>query len=300
MSSATGCATSRKRWSTWAPAPWSPVQHDTTVRNGSPTRFSGMIGSGGAKCQEGNPPYSRGAPAMKSRKYRRTSAASSHSNSMSPAKISPTGWRRNSNSVTTPKFPPPPRSAQNRSGYSVSLAVVMWPSARTTSADSKLSQDRPRARQIPDPAAEGEAGDASGRHDAARGRQPMGGRGVVHYGPGGPAPDARRPPLRIDQHPVQRRQVGHDGAVAGAEPGDAVPSAPDGEVAAAVTGVVHHRPDIAGVGAADDDRRMPVDHEVVDAPGILVIGVAGSDHLAGYVVGQRGHRCHGVLRVGLG
>jgi len=128
----------------------------------------------------------------------------------------------------------------------------------------------------------------------------MGGRGVVHYGPGGPAPDARRPPLRIDQHPVQRRQVGHDGAVAGAEPGDAVPSAPDGEVAAAVTGVVHHRPDIAGVGAADDDRRMPVDHEVVDAPGILVIGVAGSDHLAGYVVGQRGHRCHGVLRVGLG
>src|SRR5208337_2481805 len=155
--------------------------------------------SGGAKCQEGNPPYSRGAPAMKSRKYRRTSAASSHSNSMSPAKISPTGWRRNSNSVTTPKFPPPPRSAQNRSGYSVSLAVVMWPSARTTSADSKLSQDRPRARQIPDPAG---------------GRQPMGGRGVVHYGPGGPAPDARRPPLRIDQHPVQRRQVGHDGAVA--------------------------------------------------------------------------------------
>ena len=32
------------------------------------------------------------------------------------------GWSRNSNSVTTPKLPPPPRRPQNRSGCSVALA----------------------------------------------------------------------------------------------------------------------------------------------------------------------------------
>jgi len=35
-----------------------------------------------------------------------------------------TGWRRNLNDVTTPKFPPPPRTAQKRSGFWSALAVT--------------------------------------------------------------------------------------------------------------------------------------------------------------------------------
>ena len=35
--------------------------------------------------------------------------------------MGPTGWRRNSNSVTTPKLPPPPLMPQNRSAFSSSV-----------------------------------------------------------------------------------------------------------------------------------------------------------------------------------
>ena len=46
----------------------------------------------------------------------------------------PGGVRPEQEVVTTPKFPPPPRSAQKRSEFSVSEAVTKRPSARTISA----------------------------------------------------------------------------------------------------------------------------------------------------------------------
>ena len=45
--------------------------------------------------------------------------------------------------VTTPKLPPPPRMAQNSSGFSFSLANTTLPSASTTSAQIRLSQVSP-------------------------------------------------------------------------------------------------------------------------------------------------------------
>ena len=51
------------------------------------------------------------------------------------------------NDVTTPKLPPPPRSAQNRSGFSLSDAVTMRPSASTTSASTTLSHESPYLRR---------------------------------------------------------------------------------------------------------------------------------------------------------
>ena len=56
------------------------------------------------------------------------------------------GWSRNSNSVTTPKLPPPPRRPQNRSGFSVAVARTIAPSAVTTVYASTLSQARPNWR----------------------------------------------------------------------------------------------------------------------------------------------------------
>src|SRR5438477_1868085 len=55
----------------------------------------------------------------------------------------PTGCSRNSKEVATPKFPPPPRNAQNRSLCSSALAVKHWLSAVTRSTDSTLSQAKP-------------------------------------------------------------------------------------------------------------------------------------------------------------
>src|SRR6516164_7512645 len=54
-----------------------------------------------------------------------------------------TGWTRNSNEVTTPKLPPPPRSAQNKSSFSLALATRGFPSAVTISNERTLSQVRP-------------------------------------------------------------------------------------------------------------------------------------------------------------
>src|SRR5262245_7515525 len=70
------------------------------------------------------------------------------------ATAGPTGCKVNSKEVTTPKFPPPPRSAQNRSAFSLLLAVRTAPSAVTTSAEMRLSQLRPylfRSQPIPPP-----------------------------------------------------------------------------------------------------------------------------------------------------
>ena len=63
-----------------------------------------------------------------------------------PARTVPTGWRRNTNRVTTPKLPPPPRTAQKRSGLRCSLAVTIRPSAVTSSTETRLSIVRPCLR----------------------------------------------------------------------------------------------------------------------------------------------------------
>src|SRR2546423_11660017 len=55
----------------------------------------------------------------------------------------PTSCSSYSNEVTIPKFPPPPRRAHRSSGFSVSLARTNFPSAVTTSAETKLSHVSP-------------------------------------------------------------------------------------------------------------------------------------------------------------
>ena len=47
--------------------------------------------------------------------------------------MGPSGLRRNSNSVTIPKLPPPPRTPQNSSAFSSSLAFTNSPPAVTMS-----------------------------------------------------------------------------------------------------------------------------------------------------------------------
>ena len=87
--------------------------------------------------------------AVSSRYQRITSAVSAMSYRTGPAMTvpcSPMSWQRNVNEVTMPKFPPPPRKAQNRSLCELALAVTKLPSASTTSAASRLSTVRPKRR----------------------------------------------------------------------------------------------------------------------------------------------------------
>lgn len=51
-------------------------------------------------------------------------------NDHSPSTSGPTSWRSYSSEVTTPKFPPPPRIPQKRSGFSSSLTWTSSPVIR--------------------------------------------------------------------------------------------------------------------------------------------------------------------------
>src|SRR2546425_811286 len=123
-----------------------PAQHVTRTHNVSPCRSSGMKGSGGAICHAKKAPSSRGAREMYSSKVRITFSASSTSKNIGPPMMLFTGWSLYWKFVTTPKLPPPPRSAQKRSGFALLLAVTNEPSARTTSAEIRLSSERPLPR----------------------------------------------------------------------------------------------------------------------------------------------------------
>ena len=112
-----------------------------------PCTGSGRNGSGGALRITAQTFSSVGIFAANSRYLRSTVGASSNENTSRPHSTwGPTGCSLNSKRVTTPKLPPPPRSAQNSSGFSVALATTCLPSAVTTSADSRLSTVRPCLR----------------------------------------------------------------------------------------------------------------------------------------------------------
>src|ERR1700739_861991 len=115
-----------------------------------PHRASGNGGAGGIVIRPIQPLSSSGSDGSSSRYQRMTAAGSAKSSRTGPPVVgpcSPMSWQRKVNEVTTPKFPPPPRSAQNRSRYSLpAVAVTNDPSASTTSADSRLSTVRPKRR----------------------------------------------------------------------------------------------------------------------------------------------------------
>src|ERR1019366_3612581 len=121
------------------------MAHDLRPQSASGNGGGGGMGGGAIK-----PFSSSGSDGSSSRYQRITSGMSARSYSTGPPMIvppSPMSWQRNVNDVTTPKFPPPPRRAQNRSLRELSLAVANVPSASTTSAARRLSTVRPKRRE---------------------------------------------------------------------------------------------------------------------------------------------------------
>src|SRR5215471_10635310 len=96
------------------------------------------------------------------------------SQAIGPANTMLTGWRRNRKLVTTPKLPPPPRSAllASRDEPTVGENEIRF--------DQIIDGQAISARQIAVAAAQGKAGDASGGNDAGRRCQPERVRGMVH------------------------------------------------------------------------------------------------------------------------
>ena len=191
--------------------------------------------------------------------------------------MSLTGLSRNSNDVTTPKLPPPPRMAQKRSASSFSLATWKLPSAVTTSAAEQVVQGQPQAPgEVADATAEGEPSDAGGRDDPAGRREPEGVGRRVQVTPGRAAGDPGRPGQRVDPDPAHRGQVDDHAAVTRAEARDAVRATTDGDGQPVVGGEPDGAHHVAGVRGLDDDGRALVDHPVADRAGDVVAGVVRS------------------------
>ena len=144
--------------------------------------------------------------------------------------------------------------------------------------DQVVHSEAVAAVQVADPAAQGQPADPGGGHDPARGGQTVGVRGVVDVSPGRAAGHAGPPGGRVDAHVPHRRQVDHQPAVVGAEPGSAVAAAAHGQLQTGVPGEIHRRHHVGGLLRADDGGRAPVEHAVVDAPGLVVGRIVCGDH----------------------
>src|SRR4051794_3452662 len=114
---------------------------------GLPCTDSGRNGTGGAVVRLTTVVSSSGIDLVSSRQPVMTSyAASPGKNSRPPTTVGPTGCSSYSSDTAMPKFPPPPHSAQNRSGLLSALACTSRPSAVTTSTATRLSQVSPCLR----------------------------------------------------------------------------------------------------------------------------------------------------------
>ena len=145
-------------------------------------------------------------------------------------------WQRNVNEVTMPKFPPPPRSAQNRSLWELALAVTKRAvGEHDVSGKQVVDGEAEAPGQVADAAAQRQPGHAGGREKAGRGGHAERHGRVVDISPGTSGVGADGVVLRADRGAAQQRQVDDQGVVRDPETGRAVTAAPDGELDAMVT-----------------------------------------------------------------
>ena len=147
-------------------------------------------------------------------------------------------------------------------------------------ADKVVAGEAVLRRQMPDAAAEGEAGHAGRADDAARRDEAGGLRGRVEVEPGGAALGACDPRSGVHLDRPHRGEVDHEAAVEDAVPGRVVAAAAHCNLESLCTREVERGRDVAGAEATHDDAGPAVD-ERVEAPACRVVpGVVGCDDLA--------------------
>jgi hypothetical protein len=87
---------------------------------------------------------------------------------------------------------------------------------------------------------------------------------------------------RIDAQALHAREVDHEAALTDRMTSDAMAPAADRDEQVVGAGELDGRDDVGHSGAADDERRAPVDHAVPDFAGGLVAGVHGTQQLAAH------------------
>ncbi len=184
------------------------------------------------------------------------------------------------NRVTTPKLPPPPRSAQKRSAFSSRLAVRIS-AVRGDDLDLLEVVRRPAeaTRQVTQPAAERQAGDADlGGEGAQRRGQPVRLCRPVDVPEQAPGADLREPRVRVDGDVAQARHVERQTALGDRGSGHVVAPALDAQQQPVVTRESDRRSDVGGRGRLEDKRGNLRDHAVPDQHGIVPARVARAKH----------------------
>ncbi len=248
---------------------------------------SGNGGAGGTVRNAKNPLRSSGASGRNSRYQLRISAARSSENRVGPPTIVCTGLSLNVNAVTTPKLPPPPRSAQNRSSCSVSLAVdEPTVGQHHVGADQVVDRQAELAGQVPQAASQREPAHAGRPDDAERRRQTERVRGVIDVADQRSSKHHGGAAIGIDSDPTHQRQVDHQPVIDAAESATVVRSAADRDFQLGLAGVAERGHHVTRVGAAGDQARPLVDHRVVQLPGFVIPGVEVADDLPAQALGQ--------------
>ena len=196
-----------------------------------------------------------------------------------PPTMVPTSWSRYWNLVATPKLPPPPRIAQNRSGWVLGIdAEELAVRGHDIGGEQVVDREPVLAAEVPDPPAEGDPAQPDRAGVPEPGGQAVGpdrrrvlARGQTRLRPGRAACD-------VDVDGLHVREVEHDGTVDDAVTGGAMATAADGQLEAGLAGERDDGLDVARVGDLDDDRRPGVDAAEEGGPGRVVVGVVGRDH----------------------
>jgi len=146
------------------------------------------------------------------------------------------------------------------------------------------------AGQPPDPAAEGETGDARMRHDPGRNREPQRLRGAIELAEGVAGSDLGEAVPLVDPHTLQRGQVDDQAVVAEREATHAVAATPYRHPQVVLAREAHRAPDVRWVRAPRDEPRPPVDRAVPDRARLVVLLVRGQDQPAVEALAERSKR----------
>ena len=189
--------------------------------------------------------------------------------------------------MTTPKLPPPPRSPHISSGSLCSSTWRTVPSAVTSSTPTRLSHDSPHLRRTqPRPPLRVRPAMPVSLTTPAGTTSPCACVAASRSFSVAPPPARTRRVVGIHGDGAQRGEIDDEPVSDGAEAGDVVPAAPDGERQPGVPRDAQRGPDVLGGGAARDRDGTEIDHAVPHAARLVVGRVAGSDKVSGHRRGE--------------
>jgi hypothetical protein len=106
---------------------------------------------------------------------------------------------------------------------------------------------------------------------------------MVNISPHASALDAHRVVGRVNVHTSHAREIGDDTIIHGAEAGTVVAASAHRQGQSAIAGEIDRADDIGDIYAADDERRVFVDHPIVDFARLVILRVAWTDQVAAHL-----------------